>query len=135
MKTRIMIALMAIAAFTGCKTEKKASDNPFLTEYNTPFGVPPFDKINAEHYIPAFDEGMKQQNEAIQAIVNNTEAPTFANTIEALENSGELLARVGAVFFNLTEAVSSDSLQQISEIISPKLTQHSDEIMMNAKLF
>ena len=135
MKTRIMIALMAIAAFTGCKTEKKASDNPFLTEYNTPFGVPPFDKIKAEHYIPAFDEGMKQQNEAIQAIVNNTEAPTFANTIEALENSGELLARVGAVFFNLTEAVSSDSLQQISEIISPKLTQHSDEIMMNAKLF
>lgn len=135
MKTRIMIALLAIAAFTGCKTDKKASDNPFLTEYTTPFGVPPFDKIKAEHYIPAFEEGMKQQNEAIEAIVNNKETPSFANTIEALEKSGELLSKVGAVFFNMTEAVSTDSLQKISEIISPKLTQHSDEIMMNAKLF
>lgn len=136
-----MITIMAIAAvvFAGCKGKKEApeakADNPFMQEWNTPHGVPPFDKIKTEHYVPAFEEGMKQQNEEIKAIVECKEAPTFENTILALENSGELLNKVTGVFFNLTECMNSPEMEKIAEDMMPKLSQHSDNINLNAALF
>ncbi|PKP27714.1 MAG: peptidase M3 [Bacteroidetes bacterium HGW-Bacteroidetes-22] len=135
MKNKLMIVLFAGLALTSCKQNTSSNDNPFFSEYNTPFGIPPFEKIENKHYLPAFEEGMKQQADAVKAIVDNKEAPTFANTIEALENSGDLLTRVGSVFFNLTEANTNDSLQSIAEVVSPKLSKHSDDINLNQKLF
>lgn len=111
------------------------TDNPFFSPYDTPFGVPPFDKIMNRHYLPAFREGMKQQNAEIQGIIENPEAPTFANTIEAMEKSGQLLNNVSYVFINLREANSSDSLNAIAEEIMPELTNHTDGIYLNDKLF
>lgn len=109
--------------------------NPFLSEYDTPFQTPPFEKIRDGHYMPAFTEGIKQQKAEIDAIINNSEAPDFANTIEALEKSGQLLNRVSCVFFNLREANSSDSLSMIAEEITPVLTAHTDGINLNDGLF
>lgn len=115
--------------------QDNSADNPFLSQYSTPFEVPPFDKIQNRHYLPAFREGMKQQNAEIKAVVDNTEAPTFANTIEALEKSGQLLNKVSYVFFNLREANTNDSINAIAEEITPEITAHSDAIYLNDKLF
>ena len=111
------------------------SDNPFFSEWDTPFGVPPFDKIKFEHYQPALEEGMKQQKAEIDSIANNTEAPTFENTVAALDASGELLSKVSSVFYNMLSANTSDSLQQLAQDMAPAMTQHSDDIMLNGKLF
>lgn len=109
--------------------------NPFLQPQETPFGVPPFEKIRNCHYLPAFREGIKQQEAEIEAISNNPEVPTFANTIEAMEKSGQLLNQVSWVFFNLREANTNDSLNQIAGEIMPEITAHQDEINLNDKLF
>ncbi len=109
--------------------------NPFLEEYKTVYGVHPFDKIKTEHYKPAFEEGMRRQNDEIKRIVDNNEEPTFFNTVVALENSGELLERVCQVFFNLMEAESSDDMQILAQEISPILTEHSNNISLNEQLF
>ena len=136
-----MISIMAIAAVlcAGCKDKKDAvtssNDNPFMQEWNTPYGVPPFDKIKTEHYVPAFEEGMKQQNEEIKAIVDNKDEATFDNTILAMENSGELLNKVTSVFFNLAECMNNEEMEKIAEEMMPKLSQHSDNINLNAGLF
>lgn len=111
------------------------NENPFLVKYDTPFQVPPFNLIENRHYLPAFTEGMKQQNTEIETIINNSETSTFSNTIEALEKSGQLLNNVSWVFFNLREANSNDSLSAIAEEIMPVLTSHSDAINLNDKLF
>ncbi len=111
------------------------SQNPFFSNYTTPFGVPPFAQIKNEHFEPAFIEGMKQQAAEIAAITAQKEAPTFANTILALENSGDLLDRVGTVFFNFNSANTSDAIQKIAQTLSPKLSKHRDDIQLNAELF
>lgn len=111
------------------------TDNPFFSQYDTPFGVPPFDKIMNRHYLPAFREGIKQHNAELQAIIDNPESATFANTIEAMEKSGQLLNNVSYVFFNLREANTNDSLNAIAEEIMPELTNHTDGINLNEKLF
>jgi len=113
----------------------KFGGNPFFETWNTPFGTPPFEKIQLKHYMPAFKKGMENQQQEIQAIANNKEAPTFENTLEAMEESGKLLTKVSNVFFNLTSANTSDELQAISKEVSPLLSKHSDDIMLNAKLF
>jgi peptidyl-dipeptidase Dcp len=110
-------------------------DNPFLTEFTTPHGVPPFDKIKVEHYMPAFIEGMKQQSAEIEAIVSNPELPSFKNTVEAYEYSGELLSRSRRIFNNLTSAHTSAELQTIARESSPLISKHNDDIMLNEKLF
>jgi peptidyl-dipeptidase Dcp len=110
-------------------------NNPFFQVWETPYQVPPFDKIEIKHYIPAFEEGMKQQMVEVNAIIKEKESPTFANTIEALDYSGELLGKVSAVFFNVLETNSSDEMQKIAEEISPKLSAHGDNINLNAELF
>lgn len=132
-----MLAL-ATSLLTGCKEGQKTSDdngNPFFTGFTTPFQVPPFDAIDTSHYLPAFIEGMKQHNEEIEAICNNTAAPDFDNTILAFDKSGKLLTRVSKVFFNVNEAHTNDQLQEIAKKVSPLLSQHNDEISMNARLF
>lgn len=113
-------------------TENK---NPFLKPYNTPHDTAPFHLIKIEHYEPALLEGMKEQNEEIDAIVNNPEAPTFQNTIVALENSGALLDRVTTVFGNLMSAETSDEMQELAEKMMPVLSEHSNNISLNEKLF
>lgn len=115
--------------------QTKNTDNPFFSKYDTPFEVPPFDKIQNHHYLPAFREGMKQQEAEIEAIVNNAEAPDFANTIEAMEKSGQLLNKVSYVFFNLQQANTNDSLNAIAEEITPEITAHGDAVYLNDKLF
>lgn len=111
------------------------TENPFFSSYNTPFEVPPFDKIQNCHYLPAFREGIKQHENEIKDIVNNTEAPTFANTIETLEKSGQLLNKVSYVFFNLQQANTNDTLNAIAEEITPEVTAHGDAIYLNNQLF
>lgn len=134
-----MLTIMAIATVVLCGCNKKdktvQSDNPFMQEWDTPYGVAPFDKIKPEHYLPAFEEGMKQQEAEIKAIVENTEEPTFDNTILALENSGALLNKVAGIFFNLTECMNSPEMEKIAEEIYPKVSQHSDNINLNSDLF
>ena len=109
--------------------------NPFLIPYNTPFGVPDFGKIKPEHFEPAIEEGMKQQAAEIAAITKQPQAPTFANTIEALEASGDLLRRVMTVFSNLNSANTSDELQKIAQTMAPRLSKNSDDISLNPVLF
>ncbi|MCR4965491.1 MAG: M3 family metallopeptidase [Bacteroidales bacterium] len=131
---------LIITALIGSSCRKKnqepvVNDNPFFKEWNTPYGVPPFDEIKKEHYLPAFEEGIKQQKEAIEAIVANAEEPTFGNTIIPFEYSGELLNKVGGVFLNLTECCNDDEMKALSDTIIPMLTKHNDDIMLNKKLF
>ena len=116
------------------KTEAEAP-NPFLSEYTTPFQVPPFDQIKNEHYMPAFEAGMAEQQAEIDAIVNNPETPTFENTILPFDKSGQILDRVSNVFFNLNECLTNDEMVAIAEEVLPMLSKHSDAIMMNPKLF
>ena len=135
--TKRILTISCIALMLGACGSKKdvMKDNPFLTEWNTPYGVPPFDQIKTEHYLPAFEEAMRQQKAEIDSIVNNTEAPTFENTIEALEYSGALLDKVSAVFFNLSECENNEAMEEIAEKISGPLSKHSDDINLNADLF
>ena len=127
--------VVVTAIMFGCNTENQENMNPFLTEYTTPFGVPPFDKIENEDYIPAFEEGMKMQQAEIDAIVNNSDAATFENTIEALDKSGELLGKVNGVFFRLRSAETNDELDSIARVIQPVLTAHGSSINLNPGLF
>lgn len=131
--------LSFIIMFSSCNQPAENKDdlanNPLLQEWETPFGVPPFDKIKDEHYEPAFEFAMSEQKENIQKIIDNSDAPTFENTIVALEFSGQTLAKVSSVFYNMLSSNTSDSLQAIAQRIAPKMSKHGDEISMNADLF
>ena len=139
MKRIIRLILLSGLIFTACNTETKKEKlmetNVLLEEFNTPFGVPPFDQIKKSDYLPAYKEAIKQHKEEIDAIVNNTEAPTFKNTIEALEESGRLLTQVDNIFENLTSAATDSTMQAIAKEISPLMSAHSDDIYLNKKLF
>src|SRR5262245_28719592 len=109
--------------------------NPFFAPSALPFQAPPFDKITDADYQPAIEEGMRVQLEEVDAIANSSEAPTFANTIEAMERSGALLTRVNKVFFGLAQSNTNDTIQKIQSEVAPKLAAHQDTIYLNAKLF
>lgn len=109
--------------------------NPFLTASSLPFQAPPFDIIKDSDYQPAIEEGMKQHLVEIEAIANNPESPTFANTIVPMERSGELLTRAAKVFFNLTQSNTNDTLDKINGVEAPKLAAHQDAVYLNARLF
>lgn len=109
--------------------------NPFLKAYKTPHQTPPFNEIKNSDYVPAFEEGMKEHQAEIDKIAGNTDAPTFANTIEAYERSGELLNRVSSIFFNLLSAESNNEMMQIAQEMSPKLSEHGNNISLNPQLF
>lgn len=134
MKNLIFAAAMSCMV---CACGQQAADtgNPFLSEFETPYGTPDFDRIKVEHYEPAFLKGIKQQNEEIKAIVENPDEPTFENTIVALDNSGEILARVSGVFFALTEADTNDEMMALEAKIAPMLSEHSDNIFLNQDLY
>ena len=109
--------------------------NPFLTAYHTPFETIPFHLIKTEHFEPAIEEGMKVHNQEVDAIIHCPDEPTFHNTIVALEKSGSLLDRVSTVFGNLLSAETSDELEAIAERVMPRLSEHSNNISLNEKLF
>lgn len=134
MKNLIFAAAMSCMV---CACGQQAADtgNPFLSEFETPYGTPDFDRIKVEHYEPAFLKGIEQQNEEIKAIVDNPEEPSFENTIVALDNSGEILARVSGVFFALTEADTNDEMMALEAKIAPMLSEHSDNIFLNQDLY
>jgi peptidyl-dipeptidase Dcp len=128
--------MVVVTAFlSACNTEKTEPMNPFLTEYTTPFGVPPFNLIENEHFIPATRAGFSEQLAEIENIVENAEAPTFENTIEAYAFSGELLRKVSGVFPKLLSAETSDEIDSIARILVPMNTVHNSSIMLNPELF
>ena len=131
---RKRVLFMAALLVLVCSSALLAQ-NPFATEFDTPFGVPPFDRIRIEHYLPAFGEGMKLHREEIDVIANTADSPTFENTIETLEASGAMLERVSNVFFNMNSASTSDEMQEIAKEVAPKLSKHRDDIIFNEKLF
>lgn len=128
MKKTIVIMATALA-LVGCR------ENPFFAEWDTPYGIPPFEKIKVGDYIPAVEEGIRQQNEEISAIVNCAEAPTFENTVAALDLSGGLLEKVEGVLFNLSETDGTPELQTVVEKVIPMVSQHSSNIYLNSSLF
>lgn len=132
------LCFLAFFVFFGTfiySTEEKDMNNPFFKEWTTPFKTPPFNDIKNEHYLPAFEEGIKIHNAEIEKIINNSEKPTFKNTIDALESAGELYRRVNLVFANLNGANTNPEMQEISKKIAPIISKHSDDINLNEKLF
>ena len=127
---KLLISTVLLMALVSCK-----DSNPFFTEWNTPYGIPPFDQIKTEHYIPAVKEGIEQQKKELADIIENAEAPTFKNTIEAYELSGNLLAKVTGVLFNIAETDADSTLNKVEEEANQLLTAHSDEIFMNKDFF
>lgn len=130
-----MKKIVSFLAFALVMTACSNRTNPFLTEWDTPFGIPPFDKIEVSDYIPALKAGIEQQNKEIDAIVSNTEAPTFENTIAPLELSGEILAKVSGVLYNVSETDRSDALDAVLDEAIPMLSEHSDNISFNKALY
>ncbi|WP_369935759.1 peptidyl-dipeptidase Dcp [Xanthomonas tesorieronis] len=123
------------AAPAASQSPAPAAANPLLSASTLPFQAPPFDKIKDADYQPAFEEGMKQHLAEIRKIADNAEPATFANTIEAMERSGETLNRVQRIFFGLVQADTNDARQKIQEAVAPKLAEHQDEINLDPKLF
>ena len=130
MTKKLLIAGAALALISSCNMK-----NPLLVESSAPFGAPQFDKIENEHYLPAFEAGIAEAKAEIDAIVANEEEPTFANTIEAMEFSGENLSKVASIFYNLNEANTSEEMQAIAEEVSPMLNDYSMYVSLNAPLF
>ncbi|MCK4579074.1 MAG: M3 family metallopeptidase [Candidatus Marinimicrobia bacterium] len=130
-KSVLMMAGVSMLAWS-CST---GTDNPLLIDYGTPYDIPPFDKITEDHYLPAVEAGMAEQLAEIDSVISNTEAPTFENTIEALEFSGTTLDRVTLVFYNLEGANTNDRMQELARQFSPMLSGHNDKILLNDELF
>ncbi len=136
MKLSFYLLLVFVLLFSkiGPAQEMKMQ-NPFFGEWKTKFQTPPFDLVKNEHFMPAYEEGMKQQKAEVEAIINNPEKPTFKNTIEAFEKSGKLFTKVNNVFNCLNSANTNDSLQEVSRKVAPMIAKHFDEIYLNEKLF
>ncbi|MEQ6167814.1 M3 family metallopeptidase [Ekhidna sp. MALMAid0563] len=134
-----LLYVLAAGVLISCQTQSEntdmQTDNPFYQEWDTPYGVPPFGQIKNKHYSPAFEDGMAQHLKEVEAIAGNPDAPTFDNTIEAFEKSGDLLNKVSNVFFTLTGAHTNDSIQAIQKEISPLLSAHNDNIFLNSNFF
>jgi peptidyl-dipeptidase Dcp len=112
-----------------------AQNNPLLGEFKAPHQTAPFNEIKNEHFIPAFQESIKQGEDEIEAIIGNPATPTFENTVVALENTGRLLSRTAGVFFNLMGSETNDELQKIAQEVSPMLTKFQNDISLNPDLF
>ncbi len=130
---RMIISLLLLNTLGFSQDNKE--NNPFFTEYTTPFKVPPFDKIDTSHYIPAFMRGIAEQQAEVDVITNTKEAASFENTILAYDRSGEILTKVGNVFYSLNSANTNEAMQNIARKISPLITQHRDNLSLNDKLF
>lgn len=134
---KFLVVLSMVIMMSACHNNEKSIErqNPFYTDYDTPYGIPPFEKIKLDDYLPAFERGIIEQSKEIEEIVNNSKAPDFKNTIEALEISGLLLNNVSSVFYNLNGSLTSDEMQEIARALSPLLSKHSDDIALNSVLF
>ena len=130
MTKKLLIAGATLALISSCNMK-----NPLLTESTAPFGAPQFDKIEDAHYLPAFEAAIAEAKAEIDAIIANQEEPTFENTIEAMEYAGETLDRVAGIFYNLMEANTNDTMQEIAEKVSPMLTEYSMYVSLNSDLF
>lgn len=133
--TAIALTLSMSAATNTASPMDKSTENPFLMPYTTKYDIPPFEQIKAEHFLPALEAGIAEQNKAVAAIVGNKQQPTFENTILALDHSGETLEKVCYVFMALDESNSTPELTAVGEKFYPMLTAHNDEVSMNPKLF
>lgn len=131
----VACAAVAVIALIYKNKNQDMENNPFLTAYTTPYEIPPFDQIEYKHYLPALEAGIEQKKAEIEAITSNADEATFENTIMPLERSGEILNKVGSVFFNLDESNSSPEMVEIAEKFYPLYSQFSDEITMNDALF
>jgi peptidyl-dipeptidase Dcp len=134
-KTILLFAVLTSSVSAQSQEKKQTAMNPFFEMYTTPYEVPPFDLIKNEHFKPAILEGIRKQEAEINAIVSNTDKPTFENTILAMENSGKLLAKVSTVFYNLNSANTNEEIQAIAKELAPKLSAHNDNINLNEVLF
>jgi len=128
------LCLLFVAVSPASAGEPPA-ENPFFEAWDTPFGVPPFERIENKHYLPAFEASLKTNRAEIEAIKNNPKPATFENTIVAMDRAGEDLTRVQRVFYGLLSARTDDELNEIAKTVSPMLTKHADEILLDAKLF
>ncbi len=135
MNKLIIVASISTLITLSCSQKKTDMVNPFFSEYSTPFGVPPFEQITNEHFMPAFEEGIAQQEAEIETITNSIEAANFENTIVAFDQSGRFLRRVSLVFYNLNSANTDSVKEALAREIGPRLSQHNDNIMLNEKLF
>ena len=124
-----------VAAMTIVSCANNSGTNPFLTEWDTPYGIPPFEQIGIDDYMPAINAGIEQQNAAIAKITSNAEEPTFDNTIAPLELSSGILDKVSGVLYNISETDRTDELDSIVELAIPVMTEHSDNISFNQALF
>ncbi|MDP3641716.1 MAG: M3 family metallopeptidase [Bacteroidota bacterium] len=136
---KIGITLVAVSLIlSSCnqkKTSQKDMNNPFFKAYSTPFQVPPFNEIKLEHFLPAINQGIEDQLAEIKTITSNAEAPNFENTIQAFDQSGLLLNRVSLTFDNLNSANTNDEMQALAREITPKISTHRDNIMLNKDIF
>ena len=136
MKTKSNLVILIIILFARFNpAQEMKMHNPFFSEWKTPFQTPPFKEIKNEHFMPAYEEGMKKHSAEVEAIVNNKEKPTFKNTIEAFEKSGKLFTKVNNVFNALNGANTNDALQEIARKTAPLIAKHFDEIYLNEKFF
>ena len=136
------LTLLLSLFFISCNNQELEKDtieeyamNPFLKEYQTPFKIPPFEEIKFEHFEPAFMQGMKEHQEEIKEIAENPNEPTFKNTLEALESSGETLDKVSNVFYNLLGSNTDDEMDALAVKMSPLMSSHNDQILLNQSLF
>lgn len=148
MKTRLLAPIAIAIALAGCQSDNTSqnvspvaveqnmnNNNPFFSEFTTPYGMPPFDKIKKTDYLPAFEQGITLKRQQINAIVNSASQPTFENTIEAMEKSGDFLNTVSNVFYGLTGSMSDTKMRAIAKEIAPKLSALNDDINLNPELF
>ncbi len=132
--SKTITAMIIVLSVVSCNQEKQI-ENPLLAEFSTPFKTPPFDKIKHEHYVPAIDSAIAEAKGEIDRIINNSEEPTFENTIAALDASGRRLSMVSNILFNLNGAETDTVLQRIVREVSPKLTDFSNDVSLNPQLF
>ena len=128
---KLFTTMIAAACLSACTNR----ENPFLTDWNTPYGIPPFQEIQVDNYIPAIQAGIEQQKKEIEDIVNNQDAPTFDNTILPLELSGEILRKVSGVLYNVSETDRTHALDSVMELAIPMMTEHSDNLSFNKGLY
>ena len=129
---KLILTTMAIATLTACTEQRR---NPLLSEWDTPYGIPPYAEIKVEDYMPAIQAGIAEQNREIEDIVNNTEAPTFENTVQALCLSGQTLSKVVGVLFNISETDRTEELDSVMELAMPLMSEHGDNINFNKPLY
>ena len=133
--TGLLLMSTFFMTLASCGSSKQSGENPFFTEWETPYGTPPFDKIRPEHFMPAFERGMSLHDAEIAAIVENNDEPTFENVILAYDNSGQMLAQTRLVFEMLCGAETNERMQSIQEEALPLLSAHNDRILLNEQLF